>query len=54
MFLYDTNYEYKFKKEIQKVHWCSPDNQDGVVILGRKTLGKDAIYHYNADSKLVF
>jgi hypothetical protein len=54
MLLSNTKYKYKFKKEIQKIHWFSPESRGGVVILGLKTLGKDAIYYYNAESKLIF
>jgi len=54
MLVSNTKSKYKFKKEIQKVHWFSPDSRGGVVILGLKTLGKDAIYHYDNESKLVF
>jgi hypothetical protein len=47
-------FRYRLKMQIEQVHYFSPAVNDGVVVIGLRELGKDAIYHFDAEAKLVF
>ena len=47
-------HKYKFKKEVLQVHYFSPDGRGGVVLIGLRGLARDAMYHYNQHSQLLF
>lgn len=48
------NCTYKLKRPVQQIHYFSPVLESGIVLIGLKTIGKDAIYHYNSHSQLIF
>jgi hypothetical protein len=45
---------FKFKQPIQQIHHFYPCCNEGVLVIGLKSLGKDALYHFSNDSTLLF